>query len=131
MKENERDGYPSLYCFLFNKKHLSNDLFLVDDTYIWISAVEAISAVITEDKVASLSKREGNDDKACVVGLAVIKDSFVNVNATVMYMNPIIWNSYDALNDFCTVVKLYNYYVAPLNLSWLGTEQDLLVFKCW
>ena len=119
-----------MWC-LFNKKHLTYDLLLVDDTYIWISAIEAVGAVITEDKVPSLSEWEGNDYKPCVVGLPVVKNSFVDVNTAVVNVYPIVWYADYTLNYLGAVVKLYNHDVASLNLSWLGTEQDLLVFKRW
>ena len=79
---------------LFNKNNLLPNLLLVKDANLRIAAVEAFTSVVPKDEVSSLSKSEGDNDEAGIVGLEIVEDNFIYVYSSVVNVHRIVWYPY-------------------------------------
>ena len=108
---------------LFNQNNLLPNLLLVKDANLRIAAVEAFASVVPKDEVSSLSKSEGNNDEAGIVGLEIVEDNFIYVYSPVVNVHRIVWYAYYPFYKKLSVIKPYNHYVSSLNLRGIDRKQ--------
>ena len=108
---------------LFNQNNLLPKLLLVKDANPRIATIHAFTSVVPKDEVSSLSKSEGNNQEAGLVGLENADDNFIYVYSPVVNVYRIVWYAYYPFYKKLPVIKPYDHYVSSLDLRGIDRKQ--------